>query len=159
MRNDRWKWLVPDPPRRVPHERAWNVGLRTLHLMAFGVLLGGHFWDVQAELLLPALAMTVASGAALMGLELYKSFYWLFLGKGLVVLAKLVLLLSVPLFWEARVPLLFAVVVLASIGAHMPARYRHYSILYCRVVLPEPAPLLLAQPSAAKNEEQHARQI
>lgn len=126
--------------RRVPHERAWNVGLRTLHLMAFGVLLGGHFWDVQAELLLPTLALTVASGAALMGLELYKSVHWLFLVKGLAVLAKLALLLLVPLFWEARVSLLLAVVALASIGAHMPARYRHYSVLHRRVV-PEPGPL------------------
>ena len=126
--------------RRLPHERAWNVGLRTLHLMAFGVLLGGHFWDVQAELLLPTLALTVASGAALMGLELYKSVHWLFLVKGLAVLAKLALLLLVPLFWEARVPLLLAVVALASIGAHMPARYRHYSVLHRRVV-PEPGPL------------------
>ena len=126
--------------RRVPHERAWNVGLRTLHLMAFGVLLGGHFWDVQAELLLPTLALTVASGAALMGLELYKSVHWLFLVKGLAVLAKLALLLLVPLFWEARVPLLLAVVALASIGAHMPARYRHYSVLHRRVV-PELGPL------------------
>jgi len=115
--------------------------MRTLHLMAFGLLLGGHFWDVQSELLYPALGLTIASGAALMGLELYQSVHWLFLGKGLVVLAKLALLLSVPLFWEARVPLLLAVVALASIGAHMPARYRHYSILHRRVLLPEPAPL------------------
>jgi len=142
----------------VPHERAWNVGLRTLHLMAFGVLLGGHFWDVQAELLLPALAMTVASGAALMGLELYKSFYWLFLGKGLMVLAKLVLLLSVLLFWEARVPLLFAVVALASIGAHMPARFRYYSVLHRRVLETEPPPLLIAERSSAREEGVRVRE-
>lgn len=128
------RWLFPDPPRRVPRERAWNVGLRTLHLIAFGVLLGGHVWDVQAELLLPALGMTLASGAALMGLELYKSFEWFFVGKGLLVLAKLALLLSMVGFWEARVPLLFLVVALASIGAHMPARYRYYSVLHRRVL-------------------------
>jgi hypothetical protein len=131
----------------VPRERAWNVGLRTLHLMAFGVLLGGHFWDVQTDLLLPALGMTVASGAALAGLELYKSFDWFFLGKGLVVLAKLALLLSMLRFWEARVPLLFAVVALASIGAHMPARYRHYSILHRRVLQPEAVSLARGQGS------------
>lgn len=137
-----WRWLAPEPPRRIAHERAWNVGFRTLHLMAFGVLLGGHVWGRPAEELLPALAMTAASGAALMGLELYKSFHWLFLGKGLVVLAKLVLLLLVPLFWEARVALMLAVVALASVGAHMPARFRHYSVLHRQVLLPAPAPLV-----------------
>ena len=40
--------------------------------MAFGMLLGGHAWDVPAERLLPALAVTVASGAALMAIELQK---------------------------------------------------------------------------------------
>jgi hypothetical protein len=135
--NHWWGWLAPDPPRRVPHERAWNVGLRTVHLMAFGVLLGGHYWGVAAEALLPALGFTVASGAALMGLELYKSLHWLFLGKGLFVLAKLALLLAVPVFWEARVPLLLAVVAMSSVGAHMPARYRHYSVLERRLLLPE----------------------
>lgn len=139
---DQWKWLAPDPPRPVAHERAWNVGLRTLHLMAFGVLLGGHFWGVGAEPLIPALGITVASGAALMGLELYKSFHWLLLGKGLFVLAKLVLLVSVPLFWQARVPLLFLVVAVASVGAHMPARYRHYSVLYRRVLVADREPFL-----------------
>ncbi len=134
--------LLPDPPRRVPHERGWNVGLRTLHLMAFGILLGGHFWGVEAELLRPALAVTAASGAALMGLEVYKSLEWLFLVKGVVVVVKLALLLSVPLFWEARVPILLAVVALASVGAHMPARYRYYSILHRRVVSLEPTPVV-----------------
>lgn len=125
--------------RHVPHARAWNVGLRTLHLMAFGLLLGGHFWGVRAEALVPALWTTVASGAALMGLELYQNPHWLFLGKGLVTFVKLALLLLVPLFWEARVPILLLVVAVASVGAHMPARYRHYSILHRRVLL-EPTP-------------------
>lgn len=142
------RWLFPDPPRRVPHARAWNVGFRTLHLMAFSVLLGGHFWNVEAELLLPALGITVASGAALMGLELYKTLHWCFLGKGLVVLGKLLLLLSVPLFWEVRAPLLFAVVVLASVGAHMPARYRNYSVIFRREFLTESVPLPAAGQSS-----------
>ena len=64
-------WLMPEPPRRIPHERALNVALRTLHLMAFGTLLGGHVWDVAAERLYPMLWLTILSGAALMGLELY----------------------------------------------------------------------------------------
>ena len=134
-------WPAPDPPRRVPHARAWNVALRTLHLMAFGILVGGHFWGVPAEPLYPALWITVASGAALMGLEIYQNAQWLFLVKGLAVLAKLALLLLVPFFWEARVPLLLAVVALSSVGAHMPARFRHYSVLHQRVLLPDAAPL------------------
>jgi len=34
------------------------------------------------------------------------------------------------------VPLLLLVVAMASVGSHMPARYRHYSLLHCSVVEP-----------------------
>ncbi len=61
-------------------------------------------------------------------------------GKGLVVLTKLGLLLTIPLFWEARVVLLLAVVALSSVASHMPARYRNYSVLRRRVVTAEPRP-------------------
>ncbi|MFQ5830183.1 MAG: hypothetical protein ACE5JD_13655 [Candidatus Methylomirabilia bacterium] len=127
---------------KVPHERAWNVALRTVHLMAFGLLLGGHAWDVEADRLLAAFWVTMGSGAALMGLELLKTFEWLFLGKGVMVLAKLGLLLLVPVLWEARLPLLLAVVAVASVGSHMPARFRHYSLLRRRVL--EPSELMPA---------------
>ena len=51
-----------------------------------------------------------------------------------MVLLKLAMLLAVPLFWEFRLLLLLLVVVIASVGSHMPARYRHYSFLHRRVV-------------------------
>jgi hypothetical protein len=52
--------------------------------------------------------------------------------SGLAVLFKLGLLLLIPLAWDARVPILFTVVAVASIGSHMPGRYRHYSVYYRR---------------------------
>ncbi|MFQ5898477.1 MAG: hypothetical protein ACE5JN_09540 [Candidatus Methylomirabilia bacterium] len=122
--------------RKIPHERAWNVVFRTVHLMAFGLVLGGHAWEVELDRLLVAFWVTVLSGVALMGIELFKSLEWVFLGKGIMVLAKLGLLLLVPVFWEARLPLLLAVVVVASVGSHMPSRFRHYSLLRRRVLLP-----------------------
>ncbi len=127
----RLSWLAPDPPRRLRYGRAVNVALRTLHIGAFGTLLGGHVFGVQPERLIPALAVTVASGAGLVALELYQTVRWLVLAKGVVVLAKLALLACVPFFWEARVPILLAVIVLASASAHMPARFRNQPLL-CR---------------------------
>jgi hypothetical protein len=129
----------PSPAgRRLPHGRAWSVGVRTVHLAGFSALVGGHVWGVEAERLLPALGLTLASGAALAGLELYQSLEWPFLAKGLVVIAKLGLLACVPFFWTARAPLLLAVLVLASVSAHMPARFRNYSVLARRVVTGAP---------------------
>jgi hypothetical protein len=116
------------------HPRFWNILFRTLHLTAFGVLLGGYAFDVDPERVTPALVATIVTGALLVLLEVATDPRWPFLGKGLFVLAKLVVLLLVPVFPTARVPLLVAVVVLAGVGAHMPRSLRHYSVLERRVV-------------------------
>jgi len=50
------------------------------------------------------------------------------------VFVKLLILLAVPYAWDYRLALLLLVVVLASVGSHMPARYRHYSFLHGRTV-------------------------
>jgi hypothetical protein len=112
--------------------------LRTLHLASFAILLGGHAFAIEADRLLPALYLTIASGIGLIVLEIYVfGLYWLFLGKGIMVLLKLGLLLAVPLLWDYRLLLLLLIVVIASVGSHMPARYRHYSFLHRHVLQAE----------------------
>jgi len=133
-----FRWFLPEQMRFVPGTRAISIALRTLHLAAFGILLGGHAFGVEGERLLPYLYLTILSGIGLITTEVYAvGLYWFVLGKGLMVLAKLGLLLAVPVFWEQRVALLLVVVGIASVGSHMPARYRHYSLLHRRVIGPE----------------------
>jgi hypothetical protein len=121
--------LFPDPPRTIPHARLFNISCRTVHLAGFSLLLGGHAWGVEADRLLPALWVTIVSGLALVALESHASARWLFEGRGLMVVLKLGLLLVVPFAWENRLPILLAVVAIASVGSHMPARFRHASLL------------------------------
>jgi len=66
--------------------------------------------------------------------EVYPTAHWAHQVCALFVYAKLTLLCLMPVFWEARVTLLLAVVVLATVGAHAPRRVRHYSILYRKVM-------------------------
>lgn len=124
-----WYELAHEPTRTFRWERAWSIALRTAHIIAFSVVLGGYVWGIEQARLMPAFVLTILTGCALVGLELYKSRHWLLLGKGLVVLLKLVLLVCLPVAGDAALPLLLAVVVLASVGAHMPSRFRHYSVL------------------------------
>lgn len=129
------RWLLPEQMRFLPKARAWSIAFRTIHLAAFGLLLGGYAFAVDPDKLLPHLWVTILSGLGLIGIEMGTTgLYWLFLGKGVMVLVKLVLLLAIPVFWEARVILLLLVVVIASVGSHMPSRYRHYSVLHRRVI-------------------------
>ena len=130
------RWLLPEQMRFLPKARAWSIGFRTIHLTAFGLLLGGYAFAVSPDRLLPYLWVTILSGLGLIAIEMGTvGLYWLFLGKGIMVLVKLVLLLAIPVFWEARIILLLLVVVIASVGSHMPSRYRHYSVLHQRVIM------------------------
>jgi hypothetical protein len=97
--------------------------------MTFGALLGGHLFAVDPARLRPFLIATIASGLGLMALELASTCAWLFMGKGVAVLLKLLVLLFVPVFWEHRVPLLLLTVAMASVGSHMPSRFRHRLVL------------------------------
>jgi len=121
----------------LANARTWNVTVRTAHIAAMGVLLGGHAFDLPPERLLVGLWTTIGSGAALVALEAGPSTVWLHQGRGLMTLAKLGLLGAVPLLWQHwhyRLGVLLAVVALGSVGSHMPARLRYYSVLRREVI-------------------------
>jgi hypothetical protein len=126
--------LLPDPPRKLPYARAWNIFARTAHIAVTGILFGGHVFQIPADQLRIWLYATILTGAALLFLEGFSHGRWVYEGRGVAVMLKLLLLCLIPLFWEHRVFLLALVVVIASVGSHMPARFRYYSLLHRRVL-------------------------
>lgn len=130
--------LFPKTPRHVPYERGINIALRTAHLMTSGLMLGGHAFDVPAHRLVLFLYLTIAGGAGLVLLELYSSCRWLYLGKGVMVTLKIALLIAAGVWWEQRVVFLLLVVLVGSVGSHMPARLRYYSFLDGRTIVDPP---------------------
>lgn len=115
--------------------RALNIALRTAHIGSMGVLLGGLVFEVAFESLERTLWLTVGTGLALAVVEAGARLTWLHEGRGLMTLFKLALLCTVPLVRDYRLPLLLAVVVVASVGSHMPRRFRHYSLLRRKVLV------------------------
>ena len=114
--------------------RLWNILLRTAHIAAMGVLLGGHAFDVHRERLMLSLWLTIGTGVALAAVEAGPRLLWFHQGRGLMTLAKLLLIAAVPFLWDQRLAILLGVVVLASVGSHMPAQFRYYSVLYRQVL-------------------------
>jgi len=119
--------------------RLWNVSLRTAHIAAMGVLLGGHAFvpAEERDRLLLSLWLTIATGTCLGLLETGGRPTWFHQGRGLMTLAKLGLLCTVPFLWDyqrLRLAVLVTVVVIASVGSHMPARFRYYSVLYRKIL-------------------------
>ena len=113
----------------ISASRAGNIALRTAHIGVTGMLLGGHFFGIAAERLLPLLYLAILTGAALAAAELYPNWRGVFEVRSLVIASKVLLLCFVPLLWQYRVAILIVVLAMASAGSHMPRRYRHYSVL------------------------------
>jgi len=108
--------------------RAWNIVLRTAHIGVTGMLLGGHFFGIAAQRLLPLLYMAILTGMALGIAEICPNWRGVFEVRSLVIASKVLLLCFVPLLWNHRVAILIVVLAMASAGSHMPRRYRHYSV-------------------------------
>jgi hypothetical protein len=65
-----------DRGRDIPHRRAWNIVLRTAHLVATGVLLGGHVFGLAEARLRLALYLSIATRLGLAVIEAYPSPRW-----------------------------------------------------------------------------------
>ena len=126
--------LFPDPPRTLPGARAWNIAFRTAHIGVIGVLFGGHVFEIPQPQLLVWLLLSIATGAALIAIEAFPHARWCWEGRGVLTLAKLALLCLVPGLWGYRVAILTVVIVLGSVGSHMPRRFRYYSFVDWRVI-------------------------
>jgi hypothetical protein len=117
--------------------RYWNIELRTAHIGTMGVLLGGMFFDIDRSRLGSSFLACVVTGMLLGALEAGPRLTWFHQGRGLATIGKLLLFLVVPLVWSSwptRTALMLAIVVIGSVGSHMPARFRYYSVLYREII-------------------------
>jgi len=121
-------------PRTFHGMRVVKVAARTVHIVAMALVLGGVAYAAPVAALALPLALTVASGLLLLGLDLWKSGTWLTQGGGVAVLLKLALLALGQSFPAARFECYLAATSIASIGAHMPKSWRHWSFLHRRVL-------------------------
>ena len=125
---------APESSPTLPAVRLCKIGLRTAHLMATSVLVGGYAFAATTARLAPWLHVAIATGVAMIFFEAYPKLDFVFEGWGLMLLVKLALLARLPFAGRARLPILLAVVAVASVGSHMPRRWRHYSLLHRRVM-------------------------
>ncbi len=61
--------------------RAWQIGARTVHIVAMSLVLGGVAWRIPAREMIAPIALTVLSGLALLGIDLARTFACLYQGS------------------------------------------------------------------------------
>jgi hypothetical protein len=122
--------LSPKVARAIPHARFWNILFRTLHLVVISLLVGGHAFGAPTGQLRLLLYGAIVTGTGMLVVDAYPSFQFLHQLWGLSVLLKLALLCVIPFAWSHRLPILIAVIVIGSVGSHVPKKFRHYSLIY-----------------------------
>jgi hypothetical protein len=111
-----------------------QVALRTVHVAAMALVLGGLAFGVPDARLHASVVVTVASGVLLLAVELAKTGVFLYTGAGVASLLKLALLGLGVAFPVARFELYLAATLVASVGSHMSSSWRHWSLLDRKVL-------------------------
>jgi hypothetical protein len=124
---------VAERPARVTlsRSRAVGIALRTAHLGAMAVLVGGTWFGVPASALRGALAATALTGAALTASEASHGRHWVYQGRGLLVLAHVAAVGLAGLLGPAA---LAAGLVVGAVGSHLPKAMRNWSLRHRAVV-------------------------
>lgn len=121
--------LLPAEPRRLPGHRGLKVCLRAVHTLAAGVLVGAWLLDAPDPARATWLWATIASGAAMLLLDLVESGAFLLQLRGAVLLAKLALLAGLPMYGNAGGEVLAGLFLVAVVSSHAPSRWRYLVLL------------------------------
>jgi hypothetical protein len=123
--------LFPDPPRQFPGNRAVKISLRAVHVLCVGMLTASYLLDLGgsperlAEVRETWLAATIASGGAILTLDLFQSGAFLLQTRGAVLYLKLGCLVFLSRMGDAAGPVLAALIVISVISSHAPSRWRY----------------------------------
>lgn len=127
---------VVAPQRARPGwQRAVEVGLRSVHVVSMGLVLGGIPFGGTRETLLVPIVLTVASGLLLLATSVTWGCLSLGQGAGWAFLLKMALLGLGNLVEPARLPLYLLAVMVSSTGSHMPSSWRHFTLRQARAAL------------------------
>ena len=129
-----YRLLFPSDYRTFRGKRWVKITLRTAHLVGTAGLGGGFLYQAPREFWLPYLTLTIASGFAIMLLELWTNGLWLIQLRGIAILFKLVLLSCLHFFPERGGLALVLSVVISGLISHAPGDIRYFSVLHGRRV-------------------------
>jgi hypothetical protein len=119
---------------RSPWARGLGIVLRTAHLGAMAVLVGGAVLGGAGPALGPWRVATVATGLALLLIEASHSRNWIHQGRGVLTLLHVAALgLILPSATAGRAAV-FAALVLGAVGSHLPRGLRKWSLRDRRVL-------------------------
>ncbi len=120
--------LIPPEPRRYAGQRWVKVIARSAHVVLCGIYLGALVFQVEPAIRGPWLLAALLSGSLMICLDLCESGGFLLQLRGLVTVAKLLLLALLPVFGAAAVWVLAAIAFFSVISSHASSSFRYYLV-------------------------------
>jgi len=112
--------LFPDPPRSFRGRRLLKILLRGVHVVFAAFCLGAYAFDSPDRV--AWLLAAIASGTAILALDLHESLAFLLEVRGLFLVTKVLALAFVP---HGGAWLLGAIMLLSVVSSHAPSSVRH----------------------------------
>lgn len=117
--------LFPSSPRDFPGRRMARSLLRTVHILGGGVLIGAYLFQQTVDTIGFWYLISTVSGVLLFMTDLHASLAVVFEWRGLSIMAKIGLLLLMPLLPGYEVWLLAAILTIGSFSSHLSRKFRH----------------------------------
>ena len=119
---------------RIAVKRWSKISLRTLHLLGVTGVGGGVLFALDKHLWLNYWWLALASGGLMTLMDVVANPVWVVQVRGLVIMAKLVLLvfLGTQSDWDRL--LLATVIIISVVISHAPGKLRYYSLYHRQVI-------------------------
>jgi hypothetical protein len=128
------KEITTKKKRRSGWFRAAEILLRTAHIGTTGVLFGGAIFAVPFARMFSWHQVAIATGGGLALMGISQSRHWPYQVRGVMALTHVGLLGLIHLHPEYRAEILATVLIIGSVGSHMPSDIRHWSLVHgCRI--------------------------
>ncbi len=115
----------PENPRDFPGRRMSRSILRTVHILGGGVLIGAYLFEQPPEVIKIWYMTATLSGLLLFLTDLHASLAILFEWRGASIMAKITLLLLLPVFPGYEIPILMTILTIGSLSSHLSRNFRH----------------------------------
>lgn len=141
--------IFPPKSRDFKAKRWLKITLRTGHLIGMAGMATYALSDTYITDWLFFIHLTIASGIAMMLLDIWSNGVWLLQLRGQAIIIKLILFATLLMTDQYDSLLFFSIIIISGLIAHAPSNIRYYSIFHRRRI--ESLYNIDGQPSSAKK--------
>jgi len=120
--------------KSITRRRSLEIAVRTAHIGAMALLMGGRYFEAASTSLRPWLVLTVVTGAVLLASEASHSRHWIHQARGVIGLAHVGVAALIAIVPDRASIGLAAAMIVGSVGSHLPKTVRKWSLRDRRVL-------------------------